>query len=289
MLRSIADTCEYDVHARSLVLETDITVEPAIALADPVRCEQILWNLVSNALKFTQCGGRIRLRLSHEARMLRIDVTDDGQGIDAATLPYVFDMFRQGTRDRTRGGLGIGLALVRQLVDMHGGRISAASEGAGRGTVITVWLPAAEDERLASGNSGEENRSIAGLRILLVEDERETAASLRALLELEGALVTPARTGATALEILPDEPVDAIVSDIGLPDMNGYELIRRIRADARWTHVRAIALTGHRREEDIQAAKDAGFDVHLAKPLDFQLLLAALGDSTPDRGLQAAG
>jgi two-component system CheB/CheR fusion protein len=122
-----------------------------------------------------------------------------------------------------------------------------------------------------------------------VEDERETAASLRALLELEGALVTPARTGATALEILPDEPVDAIVSDIGLPDMNGYELIRRIRADARWTHVRAIALTGHSREEDIQAAKDAGFDVHLAKPLDFQLLLAALGDSTPDRGLQAAG
>jgi two-component system CheB/CheR fusion protein len=288
MLASIAETCEHDVHARGLVLETDLPAEPAIALADPVRCEQILWNLVSNSLKFTQSGGHIKLRLSHEGRMLRIDVTDDGQGIDAATLPYVFDMFRQGARDRTRGGLGIGLALVRQLVEMHGGRISAASEGFGLGTAMTVLLPAADDRWSAAAN-GEESRSIAGLRILLVEDERETAASLTALLELEGASVRAAGNGAAALEILPDEPVDAVVSDIGLPDMNGYELIRRIKADARWADVRAIALTGHTREVDIQDARDAGFDVHLAKPLDFQQLLAALGDSAPDSGLDAPG
>lgn len=286
MLRGIADTCEYDVHARGLLLETDIPAGPAMALADPVRCEQILWNLVSNALKFTGAGGHIRLRLSHEGRMLRIDVTHDGQGIDAATLPYVFDMFRQGSRDHSRSGLGIGLALVRQLVDMHGGQICATSEGPGRGAAISVWLPAA-DERLPSSRGNEENPSIAGLRILLVEDERETADSLTALLELEGASVKAAGTGVSALEILPGQSFDAIVSDIGLPNMSGYALMRRIRADARWADIRTIALTGHSREEDVQTARDAGFNVHLAKPLDFQLLLAALADLTPDCGLQA--
>ena len=289
MMTRIADTCEYDAHARGLVVQTDIPVEPAIAHADPVRCEQILWNLVSNALKFTEPGGHIKLRLSHENRMVRMDVTDDGQGIDAATLPYIFDMFRQGARDRAKGGLGIGLALVRQLVEMHGGHISAVSGGPGRGTTMTVWLPAVADGRSPSGSTDEEHQSIAGLRVLLVEDERETAASLRALLELEGAVVRAAPSGAAALKMLPDEPVDAVVSDIGLPDMNGYELVRRIRADARWAEIRAIALTGHSREDDIQAARDAGFNVHLAKPLDFQQLLAALSDAMPGRGLEAAG
>jgi PAS domain S-box-containing protein len=289
MLRNIADTCEHDAHARGLVLETDLPADAAIVLADPVRCEQILWNLMSNALKFTGAGGHIKLRLSLEGRMLRLDVTDDGQGIDAATLPYVFDMFRQGTRDHSRSGLGIGLALVRQLVDMHGGQISAASDGPGQGAAISVWLPAAAEERSPSGQGGEESHNVTGPSILLVEDERETAESLTALLELEAASVKAAGNGAAALEILPGQSFDAIVSDIGLPDMSGYALMRRIRTDPRWADIRTIALTGHSRDEDVQAARDAGFDVHLAKPLDFQLLLAALADLTPDGGLQARG
>ncbi|SAK75754.1 chemotaxis protein [Caballeronia temeraria] len=288
MLSSITDACEQDALARGIVMRTHLPQEPTVTLADPVRCEQIVWNLVSNALKFTDSSGQIDLHLSHEGRMLRIDVADNGLGIDGALLPYVFDMFRQGPRDRTRGGLGIGLALVKQLVEMHGGRIKAESQGPGQGTRMTVWLPAATDERASSGDTAGTNRSIAGVRILLVEDDRDTVASLAALLELEGARVTAAANGLEALQILPDEPTDAIVSDIGLPDMDGFELMRRIRADARWTGVRAVALTGHGREDDIQAARDAGFDRHLAKPLDFQQLLDALGGLAPDVGTKAA-
>ncbi|HDR9318918.1 CheR family methyltransferase [Burkholderia vietnamiensis] len=277
LLRKIADTCEADAHARGLSLKTELPTVPTIAVADRVRCEQIFWNLMSNALKFTQPHGQIVVRLAHEGRMLRVDVIDDGQGIDSDTLPHVFDMFRQAPRDRTRGGLGIGLALVRQLVDMHGGRIAAASEGPGRGTTMTVWLPAAADERALSGGSDVAEGSITGLRVLLVEDDSETALSLRLLLELAGAKVVAAESGAAALELLLDEPVDAIVSDIGLPDMDGYELIRRIKTDPRWAGVKSVALTGRSRNEDVQTAADAGFDTHLAKPLDFGMLLAALG------------
>lgn len=276
VLRGIADTCEVDVHARGLDLKTELPVQPAIALADPVRCEQIFWNLMSNALKFTPAHGQIVLRLAHEGRMLRVDVVDNGQGIDRDTLPHVFDMFRQAPRDRTRGGLGIGLALVRQLVEMHGGRISAASDGPGTGTTMTVWLPAATDERAVAAGSDLEETRIAGLRVLLVEDDQETAMSLRTLLELGGAVVSAAETGTAALEMLEKAPVDAIVSDIGLPDMDGYELLRRIKADSRWSSVRSVALTGRNRQDDVQAAVAAGFDAHLAKPLDFAMLLAAL-------------
>ncbi|PLP99542.1 CheR family methyltransferase [Cupriavidus pauculus] len=289
LLTTIADTCEHDVLERGLVLQTELPTEPAIALADPIRCEQIVWNLVSNALNFSRPNGHISLRLSHDDRMLRIDVIDDGQGIDAATLPYVFDMYRQGARDRARGGMGIGLALVRQLVEMHGGKITAKSDGPGLGTTITVWLPAAADSRQPAGYADQGHPGIAGLRILLVEDQGEAAAALAALLQLEGAVVKVAESGVAALGILPDEPIDAVVLDIGLPDMDGYELIRRIRADRRWSDIRAIALTGRNREEDVRAATTAGFDAHVAKPLDFSELVVALGDSTRSQGLKRTG
>ncbi|MEC5406106.1 CheR family methyltransferase [Paraburkholderia sp. MPAMCS5] len=283
MLTNIADTCEEDVHARGIAMEIEVPDEPAITLADPVRCEQIIWNLVSNALKFTDAGGRIHLRLAHEGRMLRLDVTDDGQGIDPSVLPHVFEMFRQGPRTRVSGGLGIGLALVRQLVEMHGGRISAESDGPGAGTVMTVWLPSVSDERAPLPDIAVENRSIAGLRILLVEDDQETAASLASLLELEGALVRAATSGPEALRILEEAPIDALVSDIGLPDMDGYELMRQIRANPQWTGLRGVALTGHDRGEDIQAAHEVGYDVHLAKPLEFTRLLDALAVLTTEQ------
>ncbi|KWA45527.1 chemotaxis protein [Burkholderia multivorans] len=278
VLRTIVDTCEADAHARGLVLTAELPDDPAIALADPIRCEQIFWNLMSNALKFTHAGGRIVVRLTHEARMLRVDVIDDGQGIDRETLPHVFDMFRQAPRDRTRGGLGIGLALVRQLVEMHDGRISAASEGPGRGTTMTVWLPAAADTRVAAADRRASEGRIAGLHVLLVEDDAETALSLTTLLKLAGAEVRTAASGAAALEMLAQGPVDAIVSDIGLPDMDGYALLRRIKADPQWAQVKAIALTGRNRQTDVGAATQAGFDTHLPKPLDFGLLLAALAE-----------
>ena len=146
----------------------------------------------------------------------------------------------------------------------------------------------AADERASSEGGAGEHGSVAGLRILLVEDDGDTAASLTALLELEGARVRTAANGPEALEIVAAEPVDAIVSDISLPDMDGYELMRRIRAPANGTGIHAVALTGLDRQEDIQAARDAGFDVHLAKPLDFPLLLDMLGSLTPSNGAKTA-
>jgi two-component system CheB/CheR fusion protein len=277
MLTDVADTCEEDVRTRGIVLRVEAPDEPVITLADPVRCEQIVWNLVSNALKFTDSGGHIEVRLSREGRMLRIEVIDDGQGIEPATLPYIFDMYRQTPRGRARGGLGIGLALVKQLVEMHGGQVKAESEGPGRGTKMTVWLPAMDDKRAAPPDAIKESRTIAGLRILLVEDDAETAASLSTLLGLEGAHVETAADGFEALRMLARESVDAVVSDIGMPHLDGYELIRRIRNEPAFSQVHAIALTGHNRQDEIEAAHEAGFDTHLAKPLEFNELLDALG------------
>ncbi|WP_250451519.1 CheR family methyltransferase [Caballeronia sp. ATUFL_M2_KS44] len=276
ILVSVADTVEQDAHARGITLNADIPARPATTIADPTRCEQIIWNLVSNAIKFTDHGGRIDLRLSREGRMHRIDVTDSGQGIEADTLPFIFDMFRQGTRDPSRNGLGIGLALVKQLAEMQGGRVQARSGGANLGATMTVWLPRAEEEGADAEHHVPGRESIAGLQILLVDDDREAAASLTTLLELEGASVTGVTSAAEALELDAERSIDVVLSDISLPGMDGYELMRRMRADRRWATVSAVAFTGHSREEDVKAAIDAGFDAHLAKPLDFDQLLETL-------------
>jgi two-component system CheB/CheR fusion protein len=281
LITDIADTCDEDANARGIDLRIEIPDEPVIALADPVRCEQIIWNIVSNALKFTDAGGHITVRLTREGRMLRVEVSDSGQGIEPAMLPYIFDMFRQAARGRTRGGLGIGLALVRQLVEMHGGRVKAESDGPGHGTTMTVWLPALDDDRTQSLETAEKPPTIAGLQVLLVEDDIETATSLTTLLELEGARVRTAGDGPEALRMLADELVDALVSDIGMPHMDGYELIRKIRSDPALSGVYAIALTGRSRHDEIQAAYEAGFDAHLAKPLELQQLLDQLGALAP--------
>ncbi|MDR5738408.1 CheR family methyltransferase [Caballeronia sp. LZ016] len=273
---NVADTVEQDAHVRGITLTTSIPARPATTMADPTRCEQIIWNLVSNAIKFTDHGGRIDLRLSRDGRMHRIDVSDSGQGIEPETLPYIFDMFRQGVRDRSRSGLGIGLALVKQLAEMQGGRVQARSDGPGLGATMTVWLPRMEDESAYLERRGKGGETIAGLQILLVDDDRESVASLTTLLELEGASVTGVTSAPEALELQAERTIDVVLSDISLPGMNGYELMRRMRADPRWASVSAIAFTGHSREEDVQAAKNAGFDAHLAKPLDFNQLLETL-------------
>lgn len=220
--------------------------------------------------------------------MHRIDVVDSGQGIDSGTLPFIFDMFRQGAPDRSRTGLGIGLALVKQLVEMQGGRVSAHSGGLGHGTALSVWLPRAIDEHAVDKRQAGSGRAIAGLRILLVEDDRQAAASLGTLLELEGASVVAATTGPEALEVGPDQTIDIVLSDISLPGMDGYELMKRMRADPRWASVAAVAFTGHSREEDVQAAKDAGFDAHLPKPLEFGQLLETLAALAGRSGSPAA-
>ncbi|MDR5736263.1 CheR family methyltransferase [Caballeronia sp. LZ025] len=289
MFAALADTMEQDAHARGITLVMDFPTQSAIVFADPTRCEQIIWNLVSNALKFTESGGRIKLRLTQEGRMYRIDVVDSGQGIDSATLPYIFDMFRQGAPGRSRTGLGIGLALVKQLIEMQGGRVEARSDGPGHGTAFTAWLPRAIEELVPQEPRGERGRSIEGLRILLVEDDGQAAASLGTLLELEGASVVGVTTVEEALESGRDQAIDVVLSDISLSGTDGYELVKRMRADPRWASVAAVAFTGHSRDEDVQMAKRAGFDAHLAKPLELTQLLETLcaltrRTSTPQPG-----
>jgi two-component system CheB/CheR fusion protein len=281
-LTSIADACEEDAHERGISLTVTGAAKPVMVLADGIRCEQIFWNLVTNALKFTPSGGRIELRLAREKRMARVDVLDDGQGIDGSMMPFVFDMFRQGQRERSKSGLGIGLALVKQLAEMHGGRVAAKSDGLGKGTTLSVWLPLG-DEKSASLAQESANQPIAGVRVLLVEDDPESSASLGALLELEGALVTRVGSAAEALSAAAGQPVDVLVSDLRLAGDGAGDLVGKIKADPRTSHVMALATTAGNREEDVRAAREAGFDAQLGKPIDIDDLLHTLHELTGSR------
>ncbi|WP_250437483.1 CheR family methyltransferase [Caballeronia sp. ATUFL_F2_KS9A] len=276
VLARIADVAETEAVQRGIALLASNRAEPIYAFADSVRCEQILWNLVSNALKFTDRGGSVDLRIARDGGMVRIDVVDTGQGIEASALPHIFDMYRQGGRNPTSSGLGIGLALAKQLVDMHGGRIEARSDGLGRGTTVSVWLPAAATQQAVPPRSEDRARPVSGARLLLVDNDVEATASFAALLELEQASVQIASSAEQGLELLGKGSVDAVISDIQLPGIDGYTFIRRVRADTTLADVKAIALTGFGRDEDKRAARQAGFDAHLTKPVDFSELLHTL-------------
>ncbi|SAL84602.1 chemotaxis protein [Caballeronia arvi] len=276
VLARIVDVTESEAAQREIRMRTTHPGEPVYAFADAVRCEQILWNLVSNALKFTDHGGAVDLTIARDGGMVRIDVADTGQGIEASALPHIFDMYRQGTRNPTAAGLGIGLALAKQLVEMHGGRIEACSEGLGHGSTLSVWLPAAATQGTAPALREGRTRPVAGARILLVDNDAESTASFAALLGLEQAAVQIASNAEQALDMLSKNPVDALISDIQLPGIDGYELLRRVRATPLLAGMKAIAVTAFGREEDQRAARHAGFDAHLNKPVDFPELLHTL-------------
>jgi two-component system CheB/CheR fusion protein len=266
-----------DARAKRLAVEVDAGPPDLSVQADPVRVEQIVWNLMSNALKFTQVGGHIALRLSREGDEGRLDVTDNGQGIAPDFVDHVFDMFRQADRSttRTHGGMGIGLALVRHLVEEQGGHVAVRSDGIGKGSVFSVWLPLA-------GLAGAEQRSevpaaaLHGLRILVVDDTVDALESFSALLRLEGADVTAVASAPDALAALDAERFDVVLSDVAMPGMDGYELVTRLRAHPSASTTPAIALTGFGRSQDVQRALDAGFDAHLAKPVAIEQLLEIL-------------
>lgn len=268
----------------------------ATIIGDADRLQQIVWNLLSNAIKFTPRGGRVQVMLRRAPSFVELVVADTGQGIDPAFLPHVFDRFRQADASSTRqfGGLGLGLAIVRSLVELHGGSVRAESEGAGRGAVFSVRLPMAplraERAPAAAAVAGtpapdaptfEASPVLAGQRVLVVDDERETRELLRFVLEQCDALVTTADGTDEALEQLARAAFDVVVSDVGMPGRDGLDLIRAVRAlpDAERARVPAVALTAYARSEDRRNALRAGFDVHLAKPIDpgeFVAVLAAL-------------
>ncbi|MDR5879813.1 CheR family methyltransferase [Caballeronia sp. LZ032] len=276
VLARIAEATESETAQRGIRLNLSTPGEPVYAFADAVRSEQIFWNVVSNALKFTDSGGSIDIRVARESDMVRVDVVDTGQGIDPSALADIFEMYRQGGRNPTSSGLGIGLSLAKQLVEMHGGRIEAHSDGVGHGATLSVWLPGAAHQDASPEEQEDRVRPVAGARLLLVDNDIEATASFATLLELEQASVQTVTSAEQALEQLRVGEVDVLISDVQLPGIDGYELIRRVRTDPALVGLKAIAVTAFGRDEDRRAARAAGFDAHLSKPVDLADLLHML-------------
>src|SRR6201988_2067117 len=254
--------------------------------ADPGRLQQIIWNLLSNAVKFTPQGGRINVRVLRDGPHVKVTVSDTGQGIDPEFLPRVFDRFRQADSSTTRsfGGLGLGLAIVRHLVELHGGTVSAESEGLGKGATFSATFPllAERGEPLTFSQSGETNgsdlRSLQGLRVLLVDDEAEARQIISTVISRSGAEVKPCTSAEEALAKLIEWRPDVLLSDIAMPDEDGYSLIGKIRLLPREKggETPSAALTAYAREEDGNQALAAGYQMHIAKPVAPGLLVSMI-------------
>jgi len=231
-------------------------------------------------VKFTDSGGKIEVCLERENGDAVLTVEDTGQGIHPSFLPRVFDMFRQGdTRaSREHSGLGIGLALVQQLVRLHKGSVEAFSEGPGKGTTFTVRLPEKHDVETVAPNESvlDPLQGLNGLKVLAVDDDEDNTSLLRQLLELSGARVLTANSGSTALALAANSDLDIVLSDISMPGMDGFELARRLRKLDGKENVPVIALTGFGRRDDIEQAHNEGFVAHLTKPIDFDKLIKML-------------
>ena len=274
------EICRSEARAKRLRLDVDLAAALPYAQGDPARLQQVLWNLVKNAIKFTPEGGRIGIRSLDREGRVAIEVADTGIGIEPAVLAKVFNAFEQGEDSITRrfGGLGLGLAISRSIAEAHGGRLLAASDGKGRGATFTLELatisPAAFRDGRAKGPRAEDGPRSADLRILLVEDDPMTARIMAKLLRNAGYAVTTANSVAGALAE-PLEEIDVIISDLGLPDGNGLDVMRDARARA-GRDLPGIALTGYGMDEDLRKTREAGFVAHLTKPIDFPRLDAMI-------------
>jgi signal transduction histidine kinase/ActR/RegA family two-component response regulator len=259
-----------DTHGQEL--SVTLSPEPLWVEADLIRLAQVLANLLNNAAKFTPEGGRICLTAQRENGEAVISVRDTGMGIPAEVLPHIFDLFTQGQRslDRSQGGLGIGLTLVRRLVELHGGSVQAFSQGPGKGSEFIVRLPLAAESQSqpsAPDAAAGANASTATHRILIVDDNRDAADSLAVLLRLQGHEVQVAYDGVIALAVAATFRPEIVLLDIGLPGMSGYEVAHRLRQEPASAEVLLVAVTGYCQEEDRRRSQEAGFNAHLVKPV----------------------
>ena len=274
-INNAVETVRADAAAKQIEIQIDAPDGALFVEGDLLRVEQIVWNLLTNSVKFTPAGGRILLRAVREAEDVVLSVTDTGQGIDPTFLPYVFEMFRQAdaSTSRAQSGMGIGLALVRQLVELHGGKVDVKSAGVGLGTCFTVWLPHSTRGRMSVAPVLDFTPEQLGkLDVLVLDDSEDTTEMLRHLLEQNGALVTTATNGLDALRIASEREFDIVLSDISMPGMDGFEFVRRLRELPGKKDVPVLALTGFGRPEDITRAQNEGFFTHLTKPFDVKAL-----------------
>jgi signal transduction histidine kinase/CheY-like chemotaxis protein/PAS domain-containing protein len=297
IIDNAVETVRVDAATKGIDIGVNVGDQLLLVEGDRLRLQQIAWNLLNNAVKFTPAGGSIEIALRSENESAVFVVTDTGQGIDASFLPHVFEMFRQadGSNRRRHGGMGIGLALVHQLVQLHGGKISAESDGPNKGARFTVRLPLLrEPERMASQVAAQagvvELDVFAQTNFLIVDDSEDTIAMLEELLKVVGANVMTATNGADALRLAAENEFDVILSDISMPEMDGYEFLQRLRKIDGRQDVPVVAITGFGRSADIARARAAGFYSHLTKPLNLQVLTDVLqqlanerlSDTSPD-------
>ena len=299
VLREAIATVIPAADAKGLRLETVIEPVMTPVSGDAERLQQIIWNLVSNAIKFTPRGGKVQLRLERVDSHIEIIVSDTGRGISAEFLPFVFERFRQADASfsREHGGLGLGLSIAKQLAEMHGGTITAASDGVGKGATFALKLPLMSVQGTAAATSPREHPHsdrrapelefiprLDGVHVLAVDDEQDSLNLLRTVLEEAGATVTGVRSGAGALERLRREPHDVLVADVGMPGMDGFQLIRAIRQlHEPVRSMPAAALTAYARSQDRVTSLASGFQLHLVKPIDPLELIVAIATLVPRR------
>ncbi|WP_425619035.1 ATP-binding protein [Anatilimnocola sp. NA78] len=281
VIKSSIETVKPAAIAKGINVHAVVGTIPSLITGDPNRLQQVFWNLLSNAVKFTPKGGTVSVEMERHKSSLRVSVRDTGDGITPEFLPQVFDRFRQANASTTRrhGGLGLGLAIVKQLIELHGGSILVESDGNGEGTTFIVQIPvravrstAPTETRIrtdvVTANSNH-TVSLKGLRIVVVDDEPDARSLLTRLLEERGATVLMGESAEQAFELVKSSRPDVLLSDIGMPDEDGYSLIRRIRAlgPSLGGNIPAVAITAYVRPDDRVAAMHAGFQHHLAKPI----------------------
>ncbi|MEA2203307.1 MAG: hypothetical protein QOE77_83 [Blastocatellia bacterium] len=310
IISNALETVKAEAAAREIELLVDAPAETIFVDADRLRLEQVVWNLLNNAVKFTPPGGKVTIRMREEHGRAVLIVADTGPGIEQEFLPHLFEMFRQAdaSSSRPHGGMGIGLALVQQLIDLHGGSVSVDSTP-GNGAKFTIELPASRETEEPPDTSSAPAGELSQMRILVVDDSADTVEMLRALLEMDGAVVATARNGPDALELARTHDFDVVLSDISMPGMDGFEFIRHLRAitkvgdaasaaaagvaggrqgstgeenvntDSKGAspyNVPVIALTGFGRAEDLERAAAEGFFSHVTKPIDIEVLMETL-------------
>jgi PAS domain S-box-containing protein len=291
IVEAAVDALRPTADVKDIQLKTEFNSTECLVKGDPNRLRQVIWNLLSNSIKFTPRGGSVSIDLQCVEANARLAISDTGEGISETFLPYVFDRFRQAEASisRKQGGLGLGLAVVRHLVELHGGTIEAESEGLGQGSTFTVDLPLAQERRdparaeerrreVERRRSRSDRVRLDGIHVVLVEDDDDSRKLLGTMLKRNGAKVTSTKSAAEALEVFSRELPDVLISDIGMPDEDGYELIRKVRnlAIEQGGATPAIALTGYASRKDRERALSAGYHKHMAKPVEQAEMIAAI-------------
>ena len=277
--------------AEAKKVRLSISIDPDLGplVGDAGRLQQVVWNLLGNAVKFTSSGGEVTLIATSQERNVSLTVRDTGKGIEPEFIPHVFERFRQADSSATRpqGGLGLGLSIVKRLVELHGGSVTATSEGVGRGATFALTLPSADSDSCERGPSdpGASPRSavsLAGVRVLVVDDDDDAREVMALALSQSGATVFVARSAAEARASLAGARPDVLISDVGMPGEDGYALIRSVRSSSPATaDIAAIALTGYAGVDDRARAREAGFNAHLPKPVDIDVLVAQVAKLAP--------